>query len=248
MTATDGPRLRPDPPEPARPCSTPWLEPYPDALLEHDAGACPRPGARYRADETMSLAFIAALQLLPPNQRAALVLRDVLGFCAAETAEILESTAGAVDGAVACARTALEQNAAASGAYEPPPAPGSPAERDLMRQLMEAHAAGDVDSVISLLTEDVWVTVRPAPFEYQGREVAARLLGLLIGSGTAYRLVPTRANGQPAFGIYAHDPCSGRLHASGLMVVTLAGDRICSLSCFAGADLARFGLPRTLEA
>ena len=103
------------------------------------------------------------------------------------------------------------------------PAPDSPAERELVRHLTEAYATGDVNAIISLLAEDVWLTMPPAPFEYQGRDVAGRALSLLFGRGLRYRLVATRANGQPAFGIYVNDPRSGVLHANGLMVLTLAG-------------------------
>ena len=126
--------------------------------------------------------------------------------------------------------------------------PGSRAERDLVRQLTAAYAAGDVNAIISLLAEDVWLTMPPAPFEYQGREVAGRALSLLFGRGLRYRLVATRANGQPAFGIYVHDPRSAILHASGLMVVALSGRQVSAITRFDNSNLARFGLPRTLDA
>jgi hypothetical protein len=105
-----------------------------------------------------------------------------------------------------------------------------------------------VQGIVSLMTEDVWVTMPPAPFEYQGREIAMRGLSLLFSRGLRYRLVPTRANGQPAFGIYVHDPCSGVLHANGLMVIALAGRKISAVTRFDNSNLARFGLPRTLDA
>jgi RNA polymerase sigma-70 factor (TIGR02960 family) len=243
----DGPQSWPDPPQPTRLSDMPWLEPYPDLLLDQLPGAEPGPEAHYDAVETISLAFITALQLLPPRQRAVLVLRDVLGFSTAETADILQATLESAASSLKRARATLARRSAVTDGHEPPPAPGSPAERALVRHLTEAYATGDVNAIISLLTEDVWLTMPPVPFEYQGRDVAGRALSLLFGRGLRYRLVATRANGQPAFGIYVNDPRSGVLHANGLMVLTLAGDRISALTRFDNSNLARFGLPRTLD-
>jgi RNA polymerase sigma-70 factor (TIGR02960 family) len=245
---TDGPQSWPDPPEPTRLGEVPWLEPYPDLLLDQLPGAEPGPEARYEATEAISLAFITALQLLPPRQRAVLVLRDVLGFSTAEAAAILQTTPDSAASALKRARATLARRSADSAGREPPPGPGSPAERALVRRLTEAYATGDVNAIISLLTDDVWLTMPPAPFEYQGREVAGRALTLLFGRGLRYRLVATRANGQPAFGLYVNDLRSAVLHANGLMVLTLAGDRISALTRFDNSSLARFGLPRTLDA
>ena len=238
----------PDLPEPTRLGQVLWLEPYPDLLLDQLPASEPGPEARYEDTEAISLAFITALQLLPPRQRAVLVLRDVLGFSTAETAGILQATPESAASALKRARATLARRSADAAGHEPPPAPGSPAERALVRHLTEAYATGDVNAVISLLTEDVWLTMPPVPFEYQGRDVAGRALSLLFGRGLRYRLVATRANGQPAFGIYVNDPRSGVLHANGLMVLTLAGDRISALTRFDNSNLARFGLPRTLDA
>jgi RNA polymerase sigma-70 factor (ECF subfamily) len=244
----DGPQSWPDPPEPTRLGDVPWLEPYPDLLLDQLTDAEPGPEARYEATEAISLAFITTLQLLPPRQRAVIVLCDVLGFSRAEAAGFVQATTESVASALKRARATLQRRAAATPDREPPPAPGSPAERELVRQLSAAYAAGDVNGIISLLTEDVWLTMPPAPFEYQGREVAGQALSLLFGRGLRYRLVPTRANGQPAFGIYVHDPRSAILHANGLMVIALAGHRISVITRFDNSNLARFGLPRTLDA
>jgi RNA polymerase sigma-70 factor (TIGR02960 family) len=238
----------PNPPEPTRLGDVPWLEPYPDHLLDQPARPELGPEARYESTEAISLAFITALQLLPPRQRAVLVLRDVLGFSTAETAGILQATAESVASALKRARATLARRADGPPGPEPPLAPDSPAERDLVRRFTEAFAAGDVDGVVSLLAEDVWLRMPPAPFEYQGREVAGRGLFLLFGRGLRYRLVATRANGQPAFGIYVSDPRSGILHANGLLVLTLAGPRIGVITRFDNSNLARFGLPRTLDA
>jgi RNA polymerase sigma-70 factor (TIGR02960 family) len=244
----DGPQSWPDPPEPTRLGDVPWLEPYPDLLLDQQAGTEPGPEARYEATEAISLAFITALQLLPPRQRAVIVLCDVLGFSRAEAAGILQGTTDSVASALKRARATLTRRAAGTPDREPPPAPGSPAERELVRQLTAAYASGDVNGIISLLAEDVWLTMPPAPFEYQGREVAGRALSLLFGRGLRYRLVATRANGQPAFGIYVHDPRSAVLHASGLMVLALSGRQVSAITRFDNSNLARFGLPRTLDA
>jgi len=244
----DGPQSWPGPPQPTRLGEVPWLEPYPDLLLDELPGTEPEPAARYEATEAISLAFITALQLLPPRQRAVLVLRDVLGFSTAEAAGMLQTTPDSAASALKRARATLAQRSADATGHEPPPAPDSPAERALVRHLTEAYATGDVNAIISLLTEDVWLTMPPVPFEYQGRDVAGRALSLLFGRGLRYRLVATRANGQPAFGIYVNDPRSGVLHANGLMVLTLAGDRISALTRFDNSNLARFGLPRTLDA
>ena len=246
--AMDGPQSWPDPPEPTRMGDVPWLEPYPDLLLDQLPGTELGPEASYEAVEAISLAFITALQLLPPRQRAVIVLCDVLGFSRGEAAGILQATVESVASALKRARATMARRSADAAGHEPPPAPDSPAERELVRHLTEAYATGDVNAVISLLTEDVWLTMPPAPFEYQGRDVAGRALSLLFGRGLRYRLVATRANGQPAFGIYVNDPRSGVLHANGLMVLTLAGDRISALTRFDNSNLARFGLPRTLDA
>jgi RNA polymerase sigma-70 factor (ECF subfamily) len=244
----DAPRSWPDPPEPTRVTDVPWLEPYPDVLLDQLTGSEPGPEARYESTEAISLAFITALQLLPPRQRAVLVLRDVLGFSRAEIAGMLKTSIESVASALKRARATLARQSADEPGHEPPPAPGSPAERKLVRQLTEAYASGDVPGIVSLLTEDVWVRMPPAPFEYQGRELAVRGLSLLFGRGLRYRLVATRANGQPAFGLYGHDPRSGILHAEGLLVLTLAGRSISVITRFDNSNLARFGLPRTLDA
>ena len=176
------------------------------------------------------------------------VLCDVLDFSRAEAAGILQATVESVASALKRARATLARRAADTAGREPPPAPGSPAERELVRQLTAAYASGDVNGIVSLLAEDVWLTMPPAPFEYQGRAVAAQALSLVFGRGLRYRLVATRANGQPAFGLYVRDPRSEVLHANGLIVLTLTGRQVSMLTQFDNSNLARFGLPRTLDA
>ena len=236
-----------EPPEPTRLGEVTWLEPYPDVLLERLADDAPGPAARYEATEAISLAFVTALQLLPPRQRAVLILRDVLGFRASETAGILETTEESVTSALKRARATLQQQLPPAEGRDPPPPPGSAAERELVDRLTRAYDAGDVDGVVALLTDDVLLRMPPVPLEYQGRELAARFLTVVaFREGRSYRLIATRANGQPAFGAYVRDPVAGVAHAAGLLVLTLAGDRISVITRFDNSALPRFGLPRTL--
>jgi RNA polymerase sigma-70 factor (TIGR02960 family) len=236
-----------EPPEPTRLGELLWLEPYPDDLLEGVADLTPGPEARYESRESISLAFITALQLLPPRQRAAIILRDVLGFRASEAAQILDTTEESVTSALKRARAALERHQRSPGPRQPAPPPGSAAERHLVEQLTTAFETADVNAIVALLTEDAWLTMPPLPLEYQGREMAARFLGATaFRPGWTGRLMATRANGQPAFGFYARDPRSGAYHTVGLMVLTLSGAQISAMTRFDGSTLPRFGLPATL--
>jgi RNA polymerase sigma-70 factor (ECF subfamily) len=238
-----------EPPEPTRLGELLWLEPYPDTLLEGLADRAPGPEARYEATESISLAFITALQLLPPRQRAAIILRDVLGFHASEAARILDTSEEAVTSALKRARAALERYQRSATPRDPAPRPGSAAERQLVDQLTRAFEAADVAGIAALLTEDVWLTMPPLPLEYQGRELAARFLAATaFRPGWTARLLPTRANGQPAFGCYARDPETGGCYTIGLMVLTLSGTQISAMTRFDGGLLPRFGLPATLPA
>ncbi|MGH9123639.1 MAG: sigma-70 family RNA polymerase sigma factor [Acidimicrobiales bacterium] len=236
-----------EPPEPTRRADVVWLEPYPDRLLEDAGLAAPGPEARYEAREAISLAFVTALQLLPPRQRAVLILRDVLGFHADEVATMLEASVDSVNSALKRARATLQQRMEPAPDRPPPPPPDSPVELELVARLTQAFDAGDVDALVALLTEDVWVRMPPVPLEYQGRELAAEFnTTVTFRQGRTYRLVPTRANGQPAFASYLRSPAGGPLHAVGLVVVTLAGDRICDFIRFDNSVLPHFGFPRTL--
>jgi RNA polymerase sigma-70 factor (TIGR02960 family) len=236
-----------DPPEPTRLGEVPWLEPYPDVLLAELADNAPGPQARYEAREAISLAFVTALQVLPPRQRTALILRDVLDFSTSEAAQILQTSEQSVASAVKRARATLARELP-PGQQEAPPPPHSPAEQRLVAQLTRAFEAADVDGIVALLTEDVWLTMPPLPLEYQGRDLTARFFTLVFQSRRRrqYRLVATRANGQPAFGLYVRDQHAPVLHANGLLVLTLAGDRVSAITRFDPSVLARFGLPRSL--
>jgi RNA polymerase sigma-70 factor (TIGR02960 family) len=236
-----------DPPAPTRLGEVLWLEPCPDVLLEGLADPAPGPEARYQAREAVSLAFITALQLLPPRQRAVLILRDVLGFHAAEAAHILDTSEESVTSALKRARATLERRRSVPGEREPPPPPGSAAEQELVERLTGAFEAADVDGIVALLTDDAWLTMPPLPLEYQGRELAAQFLtATAFRPGWTARLIATRANGQPAFGFYVRDPEAGVSHAVGLLVITLSGPRICAMARFDAGNLPRFGLPRAL--
>ena len=233
-----------EPPEPTRLGEVVWLEPFPDALLEDAAGAPPGPEARYEQAESISLAFVTALQVLPPRQLAVLILRDVLGFRASEVAGMLDSTIESVTSALKRARASLRQRQPDAG-REPPPAPGTPAEDAIVARFVSAYESADIDALVSLLTDDVFMSMPPMPLEYEGRDVVARFCALLFGSGRRFDLVPTRANGQPAFGAYVLGP-DGISHGTGLFVLTLAGDRICAMTRFESSVLPWFGLPRSL--
>ncbi len=234
-----------EPPEPTRLGEVGWLEPYPDALLEGAMDQPLGPAARYERSEAISLAFVTALQLLPPRQLAVLILRDVLGFPANEVAETLDSTVESVTSALKRARAGLRLRHPPSAWHAPPPAPGAPAEETIVARFVRAYESGDVDALVALLTDDVFIAMPPIPLEYQGRDVAARLFASIFGSGRRVDLVPTRANGQPAFGAYLR-AATGIRHGSGLFVLTLTGDRICAFTRFDASVLPWFGLPRSL--
>jgi RNA polymerase sigma-70 factor (ECF subfamily) len=224
----------PDPPEPTRVTEPLWLEPYPDVLLE------------YEERETVSLAYVTVLQRLPPLQRAAIVLRDVLGFQADEAAEMLETTEGSVKGALQRARASFKERLPAD--RDRAPLPNSAAERDLAARFADAVESGDVDDVVALLTDDALLTMPPQPLEYQGHEAIAAFLSQRAEMrGAALRVVPTRANGQPAFGCYLPDPHAAVARPYGFLVITLAPEAVDAITWFSDTSVFRtFGLPRTL--
>jgi RNA polymerase sigma-70 factor (ECF subfamily) len=233
------------PPEPTRLGEVVWLQPFPDALLEGAIEVPLGPEARYEQTEAVSLAFVTALQVLPPRQLAVLILRDVLGFHASEVAGMLDSSVESVTSALKRARASLQHRLAPADGREPPPASGSPAEDALVAKFVRAWESADLGALVALLTDDVFMSMPPMPFEYEGRDVVARFCAGLFGAGRRYDLVPTRANGQPAFGAYMRAP-TGIRHGTGLYVLTLTGDRICALTRFDNGVLPWFGLPRSL--
>jgi RNA polymerase sigma-70 factor (ECF subfamily) len=239
------PAMDVEPPEPSRLGEVAWLEPYPDTLLAGLPDSAAGPEARYEQREAVSLAFVTALQLLPPQQRVALILSDVLDFSAREVAQQLDTTEHAVYGALKRARATLARRRPA--ASEPPPLPGSAAEQQVLSRLLRAWEAGDTGALVALMTDDVWLRMPPSPLEYQGREQLARWFATVVfREDRHFRLVPTRANGQPAFGVYLPSPLTGRPHVFDLVVITLAGNRVSAITRFEHGVTGRFGLPRTL--
>jgi RNA polymerase sigma-70 factor, ECF subfamily len=236
----------PEPPPPTRRSEPLWLEPYPEVLLEGLPDSAPGPAARYETKEATALAFVAGLQRLPPLQRTALVLRDVLGFSASESATILETTEASVKGALQRARAALAERPIDPSRA---PLPDSPQERELVGRFAEAFGRGDIAAVVALLADDAWVTMPPYPFEYNGIEaITAFLEDRARVRGAPLRLVPTRANGQPAFGCYLDDRYAPVARPFSFLVLTLAGAEISAITAFTAdtSIFAHFGLPRTL--
>jgi RNA polymerase sigma-70 factor (TIGR02960 family) len=241
------PEQTPPPPQPTRLAESVWLEPYPDVLLEGLPDRSEQPEARYEVREAIGLAFVAALQRLPPRQRAVLVLRDVLAFRAAEVAEMLGATEVSVNRALQRARQALER--AVPPGQRDVALPGSREERELVGRFTAAFEAGDVPGVVALLSDDALLTMPPEPLEYQGADAIGRFLSTVPARGALerFRLVPTRANGQPAFGCYLRDQRAPVAHAYGLMVLTLRGNRVAAITGFPDTSVFRFfGLPRML--
>jgi RNA polymerase sigma-70 factor (ECF subfamily) len=234
-----------EPPEPTRLGEVVWLDPYPDALLEGATTIPLSPEARYQQTEAVSLAFVTALQLLPARQRAVLILREVLGYRANEVADMLDSTVESVNSALKRARATLRRDVPSTTDREPAPAQDSQAEHALVARFVRAWESGDVDALVALLTADVSVSMPPIPLEYHGRDVVARFFASLLRR-RLHDLVPTRANGQPAFGAYLRAPTGGVRHGTGLFVLTLAGDRICAMTRFDSSVLPWFGLPQSL--
>ena len=247
----DAARRRPAvPPSPFRPpeangrSEVTWLQPYPDALLEQIEDGAPGPEARYVGKETVALAFITGLQLLPPRQAAALVLRDVLCFPASEVADMIGTGETALKGVLQRARASLDRHRA----DEDPPPRGSDEERELTRRFADAFTAGDVDGVVELLTDDAWLTMPPAAQEYRGPEAIREFLAVSAAwrGERLMHLIPAGANGQPAFGYYLAEADRSFEYPPGMMVLTLRGDRIRAITRFLDAGSpARFGLPET---
>ena len=181
-----------------------WLQPFPDALLEGAAGRPAGPEARYEQAEAISLAFVTALQLLPPRQLAVLILRDVLGFHASEVAGMLEVTVESVNSALKRARASLQRRQQPAAGHQPPPAAGSPAEDVIVARFARAWESADLDALVALLTDDVFIAMPPEPFGYEGRDVRGPVLGPPVRRGPQVRprpdpsQRPARVRGIPA--------------------------------------------------
>ena len=215
-------------PEPTRLGEVAWLEPLPDTLLDG-------PEVRYEQTESISLTFVTALQLLPHRQVAVLILCDILGFEASEVASMLESSVDSVNSALKRARANLGNRRARA-------TPSPSKESELVARFARAWESADVDAVVALLTNDVFISMPPFPNEYEGRDLAAAFCASIFDAGRRFELVPTRANGQPAFGVYLRSSGEG----VGLYVLALDGDRIHAMTRFEHHVLAPFDLPPTL--
>ncbi len=235
-----------DNPPPASPPEPVWLEPYPDAALAELPDAAPGPEARYEAREALGLAFVAGLQQLPPRQRAVLVLRDVLGFRAAEAADLLDSTETSVNSALQRARATLQTQLPAN--LDRALLPQSLRQRAVISRFVDAFESADIDRLVAVLADDAWLTMPPQPMRYQGPAAIAKFYLSLGWWGTKdVRLVPTAANGQPALGYYLRDPAEPLAHLHGLLVIEADGDAITRMTRFGKANLApAFGLAPTL--
>jgi RNA polymerase sigma-70 factor (TIGR02960 family) len=226
------------PPEPTRRGDLPWLQPFPDALLDAVPEAAPGPEARYEMREAVGLAFVAALQHLPPRQTAVLILRDVLGYGTAEVAALLDTSPTAVKGALQRARRTLA---------DPPGSPAPPPTRagDAAERFAEAFAVRDMDALLALLTDDAWLAMPPAPHEYHGLPAIAAFLEVSGAwrAGRKMHLAPLAVNRQPAFACYLAEPGTDAAAPAGVMVLTLRGDRIAGLTRFLDTEsLIRPGL------
>jgi RNA polymerase sigma-70 factor, ECF subfamily len=224
------------------------LQPYPDRLLDEIEGESPNPEARYALRESVALAFITAVQLLPAKQRAVLILRDVLGWSAKETAATLEDSVAAVNSALQRARESIER---AQSLGAPAHAPtGDEPDRRLLGQFMEAWDAVDIDGIVKLLAHDALMTMPPVPTYVSGAHAIGEFFASVPADGRLgeIRLVPTAANRQPALAAYMRDPTDGLYRAYGVMVFALEGDAIAGIVGFADASvLERFGLPLEIE-
>lgn len=231
-----------------------WLEPFPDEWLSDQSAV--NPEARYTNTESISLSFLTALQVLPPRQRAVLILRDVLDFSAAETAEVLEITVSSANSALHRARTTLSQRY--QGRKLEPAASSSTDERiqGLLDHFVRAWENADVDGLVALLKEDAILAMPPSPSWYQGREalhmfVSATIFaeeGMFGGKARhRWRLLPARANASPAFAIYQRGP-NDEYQAFGVIVLNHQADKLTQIISFIDPSLpVRFGLPGTLS-
>jgi RNA polymerase sigma-70 factor (ECF subfamily) len=235
----EGTPLSRQPPPPTSTGEVPWLEPFPDALLPDTLSD---PAEIVARQEQISLAYVRALQILPPRQRVVLVLRDVLQFRAAEVAAMLETTEESVTSALKRARATLKVEHAA----QPSPPAFSAEEKRVVDAWCEAFSRMDIPRMVDLLTEDAWLRMPPLPFEYRGRDAAVGFFSAMSTGIRHDRIVHTRTNGQPAYAAYGEDPITGMWHCRGLFVITLAGERVHEVTRFEPALAALAGLPRAI--
>jgi RNA polymerase sigma-70 factor (TIGR02960 family) len=212
-----------------------WLSPYPDVLLDETAELAV-------ARETIELGFLALIQLLPPRQRAVLILREVLDWSAAETAEALEMTVSAVNSALQRARAAL----GARPHHMTPPRAPSPDERKLLERFIDAHERMDSDAALALVREDIDITMPPHPMHLVGREAMRGLFGQAREMGE-WRLLIAGANRMPCAASYLRRPGDDTFRAMKFDVLSVQGDRIAATTTFGPELFGAFGLATTLE-
>ena len=223
------------------PAEIPWLQPYPDRLLDEIAPREDEPDAVVVARETIELAYLALIQLLPPRQRAVVILRDVLGWSAAETAGLLEVSVASANSALQRARATLEQR---MPAREAAPATPTDEERALLERFIDAHERADAAATVALSAEDIRVTMPPHPWVFDGIEAIRPLLANVRPG--EWRLMPTSANRMPTAASYWREPGDDTYRAFKLDVLRIEGGRIKEITTFDAALFEAFGLPATL--
>jgi len=225
-----------------------WLEPYPDADLEGIADDAPNPEARYTSRQAVQLAFVAVIQQLPPRQRAVLLLRDVLGWSAAEVATLLGGSTASVNSVLQRSRETMARHHAAS--RPPADAPTDPGQKKLLERYVQAWEVLELEDFVSLLKEDATYTMPPLPQWYAGRAAIRGFFAYSFKLYGGFRLLPTAANRQPAFAAYSRRGTDGPWSAHSLHVLELEPDGISRLTLFAKptgpALFAAFGLPLTI--
>jgi RNA polymerase sigma-70 factor (TIGR02960 family) len=225
------------------PSEIPWLQPYPDALLDRAAPRGDEPDALVVARETIELAYLAAIQLLPPNQRAVLILRDVLGWSAAETAALLDTSIASVTSALQRARMTLKDNRPVEPAAWTPPTEPSAEERALLQRYMDAHARADASALVAMMREDIRFTMPPQPALYVGRAEVGGFLTEALRTVGEFRLVPTTANRMPAAANYLRAPGDTQFRALSLDVLRFVDGQLAEITTFEPSLFTYFGLP-----
>jgi len=224
-----------------------WLQPYPDRLLDEIAPTAEQPDAQVVDRETIELAFLAALQVLPPRQRAALVARDVLGWSASETAALLQTSVAAANSAVQRARATMGERLPASRADWSAGEP-SPAERELLRKFIDAHERLDAAAALAVAASDIRVTMPPYPYFFDGYATLAPLLERAFGPDRDgdWRVLPTSVNRMPAGACYLRRPGDPEFRAFKMDVLRIRGDKICEITTFGPMLFNGCGLPEVL--
>lgn len=222
----------------------PWLQPYPDALLDEVAPSDDQPDAVIVERETIELAFLAAMQVLPPRQRAALIARDVLGWPAIETASLLETSVAAANSALQRARATMQEHLPARRSEWTAGEPTAE-ERALLEQFIDAHQRGDAALAVSIASQDLRITMPPAPYLFEGLDTIAPLLRNALREGE-WRLLPTLANRMPTAASYLRQDGDTQFRAFKFDVLRIENGLIAEITTFGPALFPAFGLPPTL--